>query len=136
VQGCILDPEAHNTMGNVTKGETLEQIWNGTPFRELRSRLGQRRFDDLKPCNRCDELWDPHPKRPRLVTLVEDQLWRMFGNRSTDAAAGDEMWCEALYGSSGGTAALRHAGHVHHPRKLAVLTGSKAATRSKTRSPR
>ncbi|MBE0429216.1 MAG: radical SAM protein [Thermoleophilia bacterium] len=63
---CCADLNGQHALGDVTK-QTLEEIWNGEPFRRHRRLLKEGRNRDLSLCADCHAVW--YYGNPRLFIL-------------------------------------------------------------------
>ena len=53
VSACCHDSEDELIVGDVARGETLQEIWHGAPLRRLRRLHLEGRFDELPICRAC-----------------------------------------------------------------------------------
>lgn len=89
IHACCLDPEGHNIVGDLTRGDTIAGAWNSPRMAELRRRTNEGDVADLPPCDKCDILARaPRVSRRLPGRLVSSLVWRMVGGqRATPASS-------------------------------------------------
>ncbi len=76
VAPCPQDFHGRLAVGNLNR-QSVAEIWNGAPLRELRQRMHAGRVDDLLPCAACDQIRRPTflgVPTPNLRTFVKETL--------------------------------------------------------------
>jgi radical SAM protein with 4Fe4S-binding SPASM domain len=76
VAPCPQDFHGRLAVGNL-RSQSVAEIWNGAPLRELRRRMAAGSVDDLLPCAGCDQIRRPTflgVPTPNLRTFVKETL--------------------------------------------------------------
>ncbi|HLA39863.1 MAG TPA: radical SAM protein [Candidatus Glassbacteria bacterium] len=77
VVSCCRDLRAKTVLGNVFETESLWEVWNGEPYRELRRALAEARPGDVAACAACDLPYDTTRwSFPYLVKTASARLLR------------------------------------------------------------
>lgn len=70
VHGCCTDLNGVLIRGDLTKGDTLQGIWNNTQSQQLRRLHRQGRYREIPLCRECTQVWEnEHPLRTELRGL-------------------------------------------------------------------
>ena len=81
IHACCLDPEGHNIVGDLARGDTIAGAWNGPAMVALRERTCRGDVADLPPCDKCEML--RRGRRPRMFWLrraAASLIWKLVAS--------------------------------------------------------